>query len=149
MRHPSLRLLGKGVVALALAIGPTSAAGVAAQGEDGALTVRAVPGAAVDKDGTVVLRAKYACHQYEAPFDGSDILVVSITATNGGYDTLTAATCDGTEQHLSVTLAAFDGGASGWASLQLGHEGVSSDGSVATISAFVETPIRIVTAGPR
>jgi hypothetical protein len=139
--------LGTAAVAAALAIAALGAGPAVALAGGGDLSVQAHV-ALVDKDGTITLRAKYVCSQYDAPYDGTDVLIASITSSAGGYDTFTSVTCDGTKQHVTLTMAAFDGGTSGSAILQLGHEGISPDGTTGTISVFVDVPVKVVTTGP-
>ena len=147
MLNRSRRFIGPAAVAAALAIGALGAAPVAAQTTSGALTVDVMSGAVVDKDGTITLRAKYACGQYDAPYDGTDLLIASITSSTGGYHANAAVTCDGTTQHITLHLIAFNGGVSGSANLQFGHQGNSPDGTIGTIAGYVDIPIKVVSAG--
>jgi len=148
MRYRSRSVIGTSAIAAALAVAALGVIPAVALADSGDLTVQSIRGAVVDKDGTITLRAKVVCSQYDAPYDGTDWLIASITSSTGGYDTFTQVTCDGTRQHVTLTLTAFDGGTSGSATIQLGHEGLSPDGTIGTISAFVEEPIKVVTAGP-
>lgn len=148
----SRRAVGSSALAVALAITVVAAAPVAAKHTDtvlgfGALSADVMNGAFVDKGGTITLKARYACSPYEAPFDGADLLIASITGSVGGYDGFAFITCDGTEQRITMSLTAFEGGVSGPANLQFGHEGLSADGTTGTISVFVDVSTKVVSAG--
>ncbi len=152
MRTRPRRAIGSIALAVALAIAVVGAAPVAAKHNEGvlgfgALSADVMNGAFVDKDGTITLKATYACSPYEAPFDGADLLIASITGSVGGYDGFAFITCDGTDQRITMSLAAFDGGVSGPANLQFGHQGLSADLTTGTISVFVDVSTKVVSAG--
>ncbi len=50
----------------------------------GDLSVRATPATVIDRDGTVTLKIRYSCTQYEAPYNGTDLLYASIVSGTGG-----------------------------------------------------------------
>lgn len=106
-----------------------------------------VSGAAVAKDGAVSVKVKYACSPYEAPFDGSDLVIASISSSASGFDGLDSVICDGTNQQVTLSLNAFNGGFEGSTSIQFAHQGMTADGSSGTIGVFAEVPVKVVMAG--
>lgn len=121
----------------------------------GDLTISGLPRTVVARDGIITLRATYNCVQYGEPYNGSDILLASITSTAApgqSYDSLGPATyvvCDGTNRRITLTLAAVNGELSGPANLQFGHEAFTLDGSTGAISVYVDVPITVMIAGPK
>ena len=152
--HPGPRRLVGIAMLAALMVGAVGATPVLAL-SGGDLTIRALSPIAVARDGTITLRATYNCIRYSEPYNGFDIVFASITSpTSPGseYDSFapfTIVLCDGTDRRITLTVQAVNGGLSGPANLQFGHQGFSSDGSIGAISVWVNVPITVVLAGPK
>lgn len=143
------QLIGPTLVAFAIAVlaaAPVAARRPVAGLEPGAF-VADVSGAIVAKDGVASVKVKYTCSPYEAPFDGSDVVIASITSATSGFDGVANVVCDGSSQQLTLSLNAFNGGFEGSSSVLFGHQGMTADGSSGTISVFVDVPARVVMAG--
>lgn len=137
------------LMALAIAMTPV----LALSGGD--LNIRAISPIGVARDGTITLRATYTCIQYSEPYNGFDIVFASITspASPGNeyasFAPFTEVLCDGSDRRITLTVQAINGGLSGPANLQFGHQGFSPDGSIGAISVWVNVPITVVLAGPK
>jgi hypothetical protein len=143
------RLVGPSAVAMAivvLATSPVAAGHPVADLSPGAL-IADVSGVAIDKGGEVTVKVRYTCSPYDAPYDGSDLVIASITAGASGYDGVASVTCNGNDQQLSMSLTAFNGGVEGTANLQFAHEGLTADGSSGTIGVSVDVPVKVVITG--
>jgi hypothetical protein len=143
------QLIGPTLVALAvvvLAAAPVAAKHPIADLSPGAFMAD-VSGAAVAKDGVLSMKVKYTCSPYEAPFDGSDIVIASVSSGASGFDGIAAVVCDGSSQQVTLSLTAFNGGFEGPTSVVLAHQGMTADGSSGTVGVFAEVPGRVVMAG--
>lgn len=115
----------------------------------GDLSVSGLPRSVIDRGGSVTLRVKYACLQYSEPYTGSDIILANITSTAAdgqGYGTFypyTEILCDGRSHRVTLTLRAYNGGLSGPADLQFGHEALTPDGAFGIISVWLDAPIMV------
>jgi hypothetical protein len=105
--------------------------------------VAEVSGSAVAKDGVVSVKVKYRC----SPYDGSDVVIASITSSASGFDGVDNLICDGSSQQVTLSLTAFNGGFEGSTSVQLAHQGMTADGSSGTVGVFVDVPVKVVMAG--
>jgi hypothetical protein len=144
MLHSPRQLIGPTLVALAivvLAAAPVAAKHPVADFSPGAF-VADVYGATHDRDGVLSLRVRYSCSPYEAPFDGSDLVIASITSGESGYDGFEWVTCDGSSQQLTLSLLAFNGGVEGDTYVQFTHEGMEADGT-GTASVTTGVPVRV------
>jgi hypothetical protein len=142
------RLLATVTTAAVFAIAAFGAAPVAAV-TGGDLTASA-PTSVVDRGGTISLRLKYNCIQYDEPYNGSDVIYAVITASGRGYaSSFTNVVCDGMDRRVTLSLDAIYGRVSGPANLQIGHEGLTPDGLTATLGVWVNVPITVVIAGPK
>jgi hypothetical protein len=143
------QLIGSTLVALAvvgLAAAPVAAGRPVADLSPGSFLAD-VSGAAVAKDGVLSLKVKYSCSPYEAPFDGSDLVIASVASGASGFDGIGAVVCDGSSQQMTLSLTAFNGGFEGPASVVFAHQGMTADGSSGTVGVFAELPTRVVVAG--
>lgn len=143
------QLIGPTLVAIGIAVlaaAPVAAKRPVAGLEPGAF-VADVSGTAVAKDGVASLKVKYTCSPYDAPYDGSDIVIASVTSSASGFDGFDTVVCDGSNQQITLSLNAFNGGFEGSTSVLFAHEGMTADGSSGTISVFVDAPVKVVMAG--
>ena len=143
------QLIGPTLVALGIALlaaAPVGAKHLVPDLSPGSF-VADVSGAAVAKDGVVSLKVRYTCSPYDAPYDGSDLVIASITSSTSGYDGVAPVVCDGTDQQINLSLTAFNGGFEGSTTVQFAHQGMTADGSSGTVSVFVEIPAKVVMAG--
>jgi hypothetical protein len=152
MLHRSRRLLASGVIAAALAV---TFAGTSVQALTGGdLTIGPLPKTVVAKGDEVTLRITYNCIQYSEPYNGSDWIFAVIFSPGIPSDYRTDAwsypiLCDGTVRQITLTLRVNNGGLSGPANLQFGHEAFSPDGTIGAISVWVNFPITVLIAGPK
>jgi len=143
------QLIGPTLVAFAivvLAAAPVAAGHPVPDLSPGSL-VAEVSGSAVAKDGVVSVKVKYRCSPYDAPYDGSDVVIASITSSTSGFDGVDNLICDGSSQQVTLSLTAFNGGFEGSTSVQLAHQGMTADGSSGTIGVFVDVPVKVVMTG--
>lgn len=147
------RLIGTATLAALMAVAIAVTPVLALSGGD--FNIRAVSPIGVARDGTITLRATYSCIQYSEPYNGFDVIFASITSpASPGNDYVSFAPftnvlCDGGDRRMTLTLQAVNGGLSGPANLQFGHQGFSPDGSIGAISVWVNVPITVVIAGPK
>jgi hypothetical protein len=143
------QLIGPTLVALAvvgLAAAPVAATHPVADLSPGSFMAD-LSGAAVAKDGVLSIKVKYSCSPYEAPFDGSDIVIASAASGASGFDGTSALVCDGSSQQITLSLNAFNGGFEGSTSVVFAHQGMTADGSSGTVGVFAELPAKVVMAG--
>lgn len=145
MLHSPRQLIGPTLVALVivgLAAAPVAAKHPVPDFSPGAF-VADTYGPTHDRDGSISVRVRYSCSPYEAPYDGSDLVIASISSGQSGYDGFESVTCDGNSQELTMSLTAFNGGFEGDTYLNFTHQGMTADGSSGVASVTAGVPVRI------
>ena len=143
------QLIGPTIVAIGIAVlaaAPVAARHTVPDVSPGSFAAD-VSGTAVAKDGVLSVKVKYTCSPYEAPYDGSDIVIASVASSTSGFQGIAPVTCDGSGQQITLSLDAVNGGFEGSANVQLAHQGMTADGSSGTVGIFAEAPVKVVMAG--